>query len=68
MFLTRLEIIELTNRTRRHAQVRTLIFMGIHHVVRPDGSIAVLRSHVEHMLCGQISVKLKRKEPNWEGI
>lgn len=69
MFLTRQELIELTNRTRRTAQVRTLNYMGINHIVRPDGSVAVLRSHVEQMLCSQTSGTLKKTiEPNWGAI
>jgi len=67
--LTPTELIELTNRTRNKAQVRALRFMGIEHRVRPDGSVAVLRAHLERVLCGEVSARLKKKsEPNWSAI
>ena len=47
MFLTKEELQELTGRTRRDAQVAALRSMGIEHRIRPDGSPAVLRAHVE---------------------
>lgn len=69
MILSRQELIELTGRTRKDAQVRALRFMGVEHKVRPDGSVAVLRVHVEHVLCGQVYDKLKKNiEPNWSAI
>ena len=54
MFLDDAEIAQLTQRTRRPAQSRVLSFMGIEHKRRPDGSIAVLRAHVERMFGGAI--------------
>ncbi len=66
MFLSKTEIEILTGRTRKDAQVRVLRFMGIEHKVRPDGSVAVLRSHVERSLGGLINVETKPDiEPNW---
>lgn len=50
MFLTADELRELTCRTRSDAQRRALRAMGIEHRTRPNGSVAVLRSHVEHVL------------------
>lgn len=47
MFLTRLEVVELTGRKRSGAQAAQLRTMGIEHKIRGDGSIAVLRAHVE---------------------
>nr|VFJ61943.1 MAG: protein of unknown function (DUF4224) [Candidatus Kentron sp. DK] len=41
------EVRILTGRVRHGARVRALRGMGIEHVVRPDGSPVVLRSHVE---------------------
>jgi hypothetical protein len=49
MFLDRDELVGLTGRQRSDAQVRTLRAMGIEHRVRPDGSVAVLRAHVEEL-------------------
>lgn len=49
-FLDSTEMAELTGRVRSDAQVRALRHMGIEHRVRPDGKVAVLRSHVEQVL------------------
>lgn len=71
MILSQQELIELTGRTRKDAQVRVLRFMGIEHRLRPDGSIAVLRDHVERILSGNPldSDKLKKNVvPNWSAI
>lgn len=45
-FLSFKEIQALTQRKVRTAQVRVLKAMGIEHRVRPDGSVAILRSHI----------------------
>lgn len=69
MFLSKQEIEVLTGRTRRDAQIRILRFMGIEHRVRPDGSVAVSRAHVECVMGGTIAVTNNSKhkqEPNWE--
>ena len=69
MFLTDEELRELTKRTRRDAQARVLKFMGIEHGVRPDGSLAVLSSHVETLLSGgAMPPKLRPVEPDWSGL
>jgi len=71
VILSQQELIELTGRTRKDAQVRVLRFMGIEHRLRPDGSIAVLRDHVERILSGNPldSDKLKKNVvPNWSAI
>lgn len=66
MFLTRDELVALTGRTQSAAQIRVLRFMGIEHRARPDGSVAVLRGHVEKSLGGTSDeVKLREYEPNW---
>lgn len=66
MFLDREELIHLTGRTRKDAQVRVLRFMGIEHRLRPDGSVAVLRAHVEKSLGGEsVEIAEREYEPNW---
>lgn len=44
------EIIALTGKRRSDAQRRALDRMGVRYAVRPDGSLAVLRAHVERIL------------------
>lgn len=71
MFLARDELKALTHRTRSDAQVRALRAMGIEHRVRPDGTVAVLRSHVEEVLSGKpraVAAKERKGEPNWDAI
>ncbi|WP_240804925.1 DUF4224 domain-containing protein [Cupriavidus oxalaticus] len=50
MFLTAEEVRQLTNRVQRRAQAVVLNSLGVEHKIRPDGSIIVLRAHVEHLL------------------
>lgn len=52
MFLSHDELIELTGKSQRAAQVRVLLHMGIEHRCRPDGSVAVLKSHIDKQLDG----------------
>ncbi len=69
MFLTADELTELTRRRRGDAQARALRFMGIEHKKRPDGSIAVLRAHVDALLGGKnMHSIIKTAEPNWSAI
>lgn len=71
MFLTDEEIIELTGKRRRDAQVRVLRFLCLEHRVRPDGSLVVLRSHVEQTLNGLPASRAKvakDAQPNWSAI
>lgn len=69
MFLTPEEIIELTGRKTHPSQRNVLNHLGIDHKTRPDGSLVVLRSHVEKSLGGESSsAKLKSPEPNWSAI
>jgi hypothetical protein len=63
MFLTDEELTELTGKRYNAVRVRVLRGMGIEHKLRPDGSIAVLRLHVERMF-GEKSTKPKMKV--WE--
>jgi hypothetical protein len=41
------EVTELTGKTRASAQIKVLRFMAIDHKRRPDGSVTVLRAHVD---------------------
>jgi hypothetical protein len=70
-FLEVEEIKSLTKRTVRPAQVKVLKAMGIEHKVRPDGSVAILRAHINKVFDGnpdKASPKTKEAEPNWEAI
>ncbi len=64
MFLTREELCELTGRKRSGAQAIQLRAMGVEHRIRADGSLAVLRSHVE-LVFGAIR-RAERKAHNSE--
>lgn len=70
MFLNQQELIELTGRQTRTAQVKALRYMGIEHRVRPDGTVVVLQAHVDKTFGGVSDkiTKLKRVEPNWSGV
>lgn len=69
MFLTAEELREMTKRTQYRAQIRVLRALGIAHKVRPDGSVAVLRAHVEKEFgAGVSSSSPKKREPNWNVI
>lgn len=69
-FLTEEEIFQLTRRTRRSSQVIVLQQMSIEHRVRPDGSVAVLRDHINKIFDGQESASRTPKaiEPNWDAM
>lgn len=67
IFLTQDEIETLTGRKLKSSQMTALQFMGIEHKVRPDGSIVVLRAHIEKIFDGVIPSSMKAKtEPNWD--
>lgn len=69
MFLTPEEIRELTHRVKHGAQAVALNTMGIMHKIRPDGSIVVMRDHVESLFgIAEKSRKAKVIEPNWSRI
>lgn len=69
MFLNLEEVRALTNRTQRVAQAIALRAMGIEHKIRPDGSVAVLRSHVEQQMGGGVARNDgKQSEPDWEAV
>lgn len=70
MFLTKAELEALTGKQRRDTQARVLRFMGIEHKIRPDGSLAVLRAHVEQELgmTQHNRTNEKTTEPNWGAL
>lgn len=67
MFLTPLEITQLTGKKRRPAQVRVLRFMGIEHRVRPDASLIISRDYMTKLLDGDsTNNRIRcRTEPDW---
>lgn len=70
MFLSPEELVQLTGRQRRDAQVRALRYMGIEHRVRPDGTVAVLKTHVEQSFGETHSHDkvVKQVEPDWSSL
>lgn len=69
MILTQTELVELTGRRFKSAQVRVLRFMGIEHKIRPDGSVAVLRAHVDQIMGAHDNARRPVEvEPNWSAM
>jgi hypothetical protein len=70
MWLNQIEIAELTGRRQKASQIGVLRFMGIEHKIRPDGSVAVLKAHVEQSFGVRAPNQKKAKiaEPNWSAI
>ncbi|MGO4763854.1 DUF4224 domain-containing protein [Cupriavidus sp. 2KB_3] len=62
MFLTSAELRELTQRVQFRAQAVVLNTLGVAYKVRPDGSIIVLRAHVEHLLGGSAPSTRRHRE------
>ena len=62
MFLTYTELVELTEKKRSSSQAKTLDKLGILYRVRPDGSIAVAKAHVEQIL-GVMESSIIHREP-----
>jgi hypothetical protein len=56
------ELRDLTAKRRSDAQRRALDRMGLRYAVRPDKSLAVLRSHVEQVL-GAVGATIRQREP-----
>ncbi|CAD6548811.1 hypothetical protein LMG28727_04895 [Paraburkholderia kirstenboschensis] len=63
MFLTDDDLTELTSKRRNSLRIHALNSMGVQHKIRPDGSIVVLRAHVERLFGEKPS---KPEEPTWE--
>lgn len=68
MILTSEELAALTGRRRKDAQVKALRYMGLEHKIRPDGSVAVLRAHVERELGGTSGATPREAEPDWSSF
>lgn len=70
MFLDDDELRSMTHRIQRAAQARMLRSMGIAFKQRADGTLAVLRSHVEKEFGVGPDRKPKQKEfqPNWSAV
>lgn len=62
LILTRDELRNVTGKRRRDAQRRALDAMGVRYAVRPDKTLAVLRSHVEQVL-GASPATIRAREP-----
>lgn len=64
------ELYGLTQRRRRDAQARMLRAMGVEHRVRADGSVAVLRAHVEQLFGAARTSRVERPEtePDWSAV
>lgn len=68
MFLTPEEIREATDRVQHQAQAKALRSLGIIFKIRADGSLLVLRAHIEAQLGGSPTAgasKVKEFIPNW---
>jgi hypothetical protein len=66
MFLTADEISEMTQRIQYKAQAKQLVALGVEFRIRADGSLLVLRAHVERLLGGASEqTKEVPYEPNW---
>ena len=72
-FLESVEIHSMTNKVRHQAQTHVLRNMGIEHKVRPDGSIAIMRAHINNVFGGNAvsptrTTKNTEVAPNWAAI
>lgn len=70
MFLSHQELVSLTGKKQKAAQVRALRSMCIEHRVRPDGSVAVLLSHINNIFGGPKEPVQKKSErvPNFAAL
>lgn len=70
MFLDDDELKSMTKRKQRAAQAKMLRSMGIAFKQRADGTLAVLRAHVEKEFGAGNDRQSKGKEfvPNWGGL
>jgi hypothetical protein len=70
MFLDDDELRSMTQRVQRAAQAKMLRSMGIAFKQRADGTLAVLRAHVEKEFGAGAERKSKVKDfqPNWSGL
>lgn len=63
LFLTAVELRELTGKRRSDAQARVMEHLGIPFGERPDGTLAVLRSVAERALGGDGRMAHEPREP-----
>ena len=68
IFLSTKELYLLTCKIKFKSQVKVLNQMGITHAIRPDGSVVVLRSHVESKLGIERKSRFSNVEPNWDAL
>lgn len=69
VFLNDDELQQLTQKKRHCTQRKVLNAMGIAYKPRPDGTLVVLRSHVERIFGGKVSEPPKKEpEPNWAAL
>ncbi len=66
MILSPEELIELTGKKNRSAQAQVLRYMGVEHRCRPNGSLVVLKSHVEKVFGG--AVKPETTQTSYFGV
>lgn len=64
MFLEDDEIRSLTKRKHRATQMRELELMKVAYMLRSDGSLVVLRSHVEKLLGADMVKKSRTTAPD----
>jgi hypothetical protein len=64
--LTPQELECLTGRKKNGAQIKALLFMGIKHWIRPDGTVAVLRSQLSVDSSDPGKKPGKSKEPRFD--
>ena len=71
MFLSSEELEHLTGKKRSSSQALALRMMEIKHLIRPDGAVIVLQSHLESKLDDKNPLVLKFRDtpkPNWEAL
>lgn len=64
MFLTAKEIIELTGYKQKDKQINWLNSQGFSFLLRGDGGVVILRSHVEEVL-GLSNSKRRAPQPDF---
>jgi hypothetical protein len=70
MFLSGEELSSMTNRVQHKAQAKMLRSMGVEFRTRADGTLAVLRAHVDKVFGNAAESVPKKKsfQPNWDGV
>jgi hypothetical protein len=66
LILSEEEIVAVTKKRRHSSQVLVLRMLGIHHKIRPDGTIIVSRTHFDDVMGPKASRrKAVESEPDW---